>query len=190
MLRVCEIPTSFGRPLKIQAMRTSELLNVSRLGDELVVHLETFHRMRTAIRAPAYTCISSQLGESSYHNTESPLSRQYLLRATAAEWNTQRERCGHLLHSFMSLKLVVQDYNTDPDLRFLHYRDRDRVFLDCAAEGMAVVITGHEVPTMLNAAHHISWCTSGTTYELGPPEVAISNDVFRREYLGRWTRAI
>jgi ABC-type multidrug transport system ATPase subunit len=63
-----------------------------------------------------------------------------------------------------------------------------RTFGDLAAAGMAVVITGHEVPTLLDAAHHVSWCTSGTTYELGPPAVATKHDAFRREYLGRWHR--
>ena len=54
-----------------------------------------------------------------------------------------------------------------------------------AASGTAVLITGHEVPTLLEAADHITWCTNGTTYELGPPTVAVSHDAFRREYLGR-----
>jgi lipopolysaccharide export system ATP-binding protein len=67
--------------------------------------------------------------------------------------------------------------------------DLTRAFADLAADGMAVVITGHEVPTLLDAADHISWCTSGTTYELGPPAVAARHDQFRRDYLGTWSRA-
>jgi len=55
-----------------------------------------------------------------------------------------------------------------------------------AADGCAVVVTGHEVPTLLAAADHVTWCTAGTTYELGPPEVAQRHEEFRREYLGRW----
>ena len=53
-----------------------------------------------------------------------------------------------------------------------------------ASEGVAVVATGHEVPTLLAAADHITWCTSGTTYELGAPAEAVSNDAFCRDYLG------
>jgi ABC-type lipopolysaccharide export system ATPase subunit len=64
--------------------------------------------------------------------------------------------------------------------------DLTRIFAGLAADGVAVVITGHEVPTLLSAAHHISWCTSGTTYELGPPAVAVQHAAFRREYLGSW----
>jgi hypothetical protein len=47
-----------------------------------------------------------------------------------------------------------------------------------------VVVTGHEVPTLLDAVDHVTWCTSGTTYELGPPAVATQHRVFRREFLG------
>lgn len=53
-----------------------------------------------------------------------------------------------------------------------------------AAEGCAVVVTGHEVPSLLAAADHVTWCTSGTTYELGAPSEAIQHDAFRRGYLG------
>jgi ABC-type lipopolysaccharide export system ATPase subunit len=62
--------------------------------------------------------------------------------------------------------------------------DLTRAFFALAADGVAVVITGHEVPTLLGAADHVTWCTSGTTYELGPPAIAKQNEAFRREYLG------
>lgn len=62
--------------------------------------------------------------------------------------------------------------------------DLTRAFSALAAEGVAVVITGHEVPMLLGAADHVTWCTSGTSYELGPPAIAERNEAFRREYLG------
>ncbi|MEO8335774.1 MAG: ATP-binding cassette domain-containing protein [bacterium] len=62
--------------------------------------------------------------------------------------------------------------------------DMSRLFRTLASRGTAVVITGHEVPTLLAAADHVTWCTSGTTHELGPPATAVTNDAFRREYLG------
>ena len=51
-------------------------------------------------------------------------------------------------------------------------------------DGCAVVATGHEVDTLLSIADHVTWCTAGTTYELGPPATARREERFRREYLG------
>jgi ABC-type multidrug transport system ATPase subunit len=62
-------------------------------------------------------------------------------------------------------------------------------FRALAANGCAVVVTGHEVPTLMDAADHVSWCTTGTTYELGPPVLAATHEAFRREYLGAWYRS-
>ena len=62
--------------------------------------------------------------------------------------------------------------------------DMTAVLQSLAASGTAVLITGHEVPTLLAAADHVSWCTNGTTYELGAPAIAVRHDAFRREYLG------
>lgn len=53
-----------------------------------------------------------------------------------------------------------------------------------AADGCAVVVTGHEVPTLFAAADHVTWCTGGMTYDLGSPAQARAHDAFRREYLG------
>lgn len=58
------------------------------------------------------------------------------------------------------------------------------VFRALAAGGCAVVITGHEVPALLAHAHHVTWCTAGTTYELGPPFMARTEERFVRDYLG------
>lgn len=63
--------------------------------------------------------------------------------------------------------------------------DMTRVLKGLAAEGIAVVVSGQEAPTLLAAADHVTWCTAGTTYELGPPATAALHESFRREYLGR-----
>ena len=83
----------------------------------------------------------------------------------------------------------------DEPLRGIAPKDAEdmmRVFTSLAAEGTAVVVTGHEVPTLLASANHVTWCTAGTTYELGPPSAAIQQETFRREYLGnaRYTSAV
>ncbi|MBA3891432.1 MAG: ATP-binding cassette domain-containing protein [Gemmatimonadaceae bacterium] len=70
--------------------------------------------------------------------------------------------------------------------------DHDRLttlFRTMAAGGCAVVVTGHEVPSLLAAADHVTWCTSGTTYELGSASAACAHDGFRRGYLGPTVRA-
>ena len=58
------------------------------------------------------------------------------------------------------------------------------VLREIARAGCAVVLTGHEVPALLAAADHVTWCTSGTTYELGPPFMARTDERFVRDYLG------
>lgn len=62
--------------------------------------------------------------------------------------------------------------------------DLTRTFRGLAATGVAVIVTGHEVPTLFDAADHVTWCTSGTTYEPGKPAIAERHEPFRREYLG------
>ncbi len=58
------------------------------------------------------------------------------------------------------------------------------LFRALAADGCAVVLSGHEVPTLLDLADHVTWCTAGTTYELGPPADARRHEAFQRDYLG------
>jgi ABC-type multidrug transport system ATPase subunit len=72
----------------------------------------------------------------------------------------------------------------DEPYRGISPRDAETLtatFKALAADGVAVVVTGHEVPTLLDAADHVSWCT---TDELGPPELAVEHRAFRAEYLG------
>lgn len=56
---------------------------------------------------------------------------------------------------------------------------------EIAAAGTAVVVTGHDVETLFEGADHITWSTSGTTYELGTPAQARAHEGFRVSYLGR-----
>jgi ABC-type multidrug transport system ATPase subunit len=75
----------------------------------------------------------------------------------------------------------------DEPLRNISPIDADallQVFKEIAHNGCAVVVTGHEVPALLAAVDHITWCTAGTTYEMGPPFMARTDDRFVRDYLG------
>jgi len=51
-------------------------------------------------------------------------------------------------------------------------------------EGCAVLVTGHEVNTLMELADEIIWQTAGTTHHLGTAKEAQRHDQFRREYLG------
>jgi ABC-type multidrug transport system ATPase subunit len=53
-----------------------------------------------------------------------------------------------------------------------------------SAAGCGIVLTGHEVRTLLPYVDTIAWMTAGTTYDLGTPESAWRNEQFQRAYLG------
>lgn len=75
----------------------------------------------------------------------------------------------------------------DEPLRNISPIDADallQVFRELAHGGCAVVITGHEVPALMAAVDHVTWCTAGTTYEMGPPFMARTDHRFVRDYLG------
>ena len=57
-------------------------------------------------------------------------------------------------------------------------------FRTLAGRGCAVVFTGHEIRTVLAACDRVTWCTAGTTHDLGSPEEAVRDPRFRLEYLG------
>ncbi len=60
-----------------------------------------------------------------------------------------------------------------------------QTFRAMARAGCAVVVTGHDVETLLDGADHITWSTSGTTYEIGSPAAARAHEGLRVGYLGR-----
>jgi ABC-type lipopolysaccharide export system ATPase subunit len=53
-----------------------------------------------------------------------------------------------------------------------------------ARRGAAVVVSGHEVPLLLDLADEVVWVVAGTTHGLGSPAQAREHWQFRREYLG------
>jgi ABC-type multidrug transport system ATPase subunit len=63
------------------------------------------------------------------------------------------------------------------------------VFRHLAAGGCAVVVSGHEVASLMDVANNVVWCTDGTTCVLGPPAVARADWRFRQGYLGPAGRA-
>jgi ABC-type lipopolysaccharide export system ATPase subunit len=53
-----------------------------------------------------------------------------------------------------------------------------------AARGCALVVTGHEVPELLDLADEVVWMTGGTTHGMGTAAQAEAHEQFRRDYLG------
>lgn len=51
--------------------------------------------------------------------------------------------------------------------------------------GCSIVITGHEVTWLMEVADRVTWCTSGTTLDLGTVEDARRHERFCRDYLDR-----
>ena len=127
-----------GRLLEMLALRTAELLNVSSLGNDLGLRRETVEyylavcELLYLVRRllPWYRNQAKRLIKTpKVHLLDSGLAAT-LTGLTAADWNTQRDRFGHLLESFVVQQLVAQAGWTDPDLRFWHYRDKDQVEVD------------------------------------------------------------
>jgi lipopolysaccharide export system ATP-binding protein len=58
-----------------------------------------------------------------------------------------------------------------------------RAFRRLAARGCAVVVSGHEVESLLELADEVTWIVAGTTHGLGSAAQARLNWQFRREYL-------
>jgi ABC-type multidrug transport system ATPase subunit len=95
---------------------------------------------------------------------------------------------GELRRAELALALVRRPrcLLADEPFRGIAPIDHDRltaILLGMAADGCAVVVTGHEVPSLLALAQHVTWCTSGTTYELGTPAQAMHHEPFLREYV-------
>lgn len=127
-----------GRLLEVLALRTAKLLNLSSLGNDLDLrretvenYLEICERLYLVRRLqPWHRNASKRLIKTpKVHLVDSGLAAT-LGGLTATAWNTQRERFGHLLESFVLQQLIAQAGWTDADLRFWHYRDKDQVEVD------------------------------------------------------------
>lgn len=94
---------------------------------------------------------------------------------------------GELRRAELALALVRRPsvLLVDEPYRGIAPVDHDRlaaVFRAMAADGCAVVVTGHEYEALMELADHVTWCTSGTTYELGAPAEARQHERFAEDY--------
>jgi ABC-type multidrug transport system ATPase subunit len=75
----------------------------------------------------------------------------------------------------------------DEPLRGIAPRDTEIILSalrDLASRGCAILLTGHEVPALMDIADTIVWMSGGTTHSLGPPSAALEHHSFRLDYLG------
>ncbi len=124
--------------LELAALRSGELLNIATLAVELKLdrrtvehYLAVLERLFLIRLLPAWHRNEAKrlIKTPKIHGIDSGLIAT-LAGLQAEDWNTRRDRFGHLLESFVIQQLVAQAGWTDPDLRFWHYRDKDQVEVD------------------------------------------------------------
>ena len=127
-----------ARMLELLALRSAQLFNASNLANDLGVHRETVEHYVTVLerlflvrRLPAWHRNTAKrlIRSPKVHLVDSGLAAT-LADLTVADWLNSRDRMGNLLESFIVQQLSAQAAWTDPDLRFWHYRDKDRVEVD------------------------------------------------------------
>jgi len=129
---------ALARLLELVALRTGELLNLNGLATALGLHrttveqyLSVLERLFLVRRLPAWhrNAAKRLIKAPKLHFCDSGLAAA-LADLTVEELPERREPFGHLLESFVVQQLVAQAAWTDPDLRFWHYRDKDKVEVD------------------------------------------------------------
>lgn len=124
--------------LELLALHNAQLLNVSNLARDLGMHRETaehylavLERLFLVRRLPAWHRNRAKrlIKSPKIHLLDSGLAAT-LADLTADDWLDARDRMGHLLESFVVQQLMAQATWTDPDLRFWHYHDKDRIEVD------------------------------------------------------------
>lgn len=135
------------------------------LGEQLVMFERRYGR-RSGIEAARMARVEEHLGK-----RRGQLSGGELRRAELALALTRRPRVLLADEPFRGIAPLDQAFIAE-------------LFRQMTQEGCAVVLTGHEVQALLDCADHVTWCTAGTTYELGDRRAAIANERFRLDYLG------
>ena len=126
------------RLLELISLRNAELLNVGNLAGDLGAHRESvenwlavLERLFLVRRLPAWHSNASKrlIKSPKVHLIDSGLAAT-LANLGVSDWSSDRGRMGHLLETFVLQQLAAQATWTDPDLRFWHYRDKDKVEVD------------------------------------------------------------
>jgi len=128
--------------LEYLANQTASLLNVSATANALghvrktiERYLEILERLFLVRRLPAW---HSNRGKRLVKTPKIHLCDSGLAAALSdlrpEQWNTERQRFGHLLESFVVQQLVATRHWAEVEPRFWHYRDKDQVEVDVVIE--------------------------------------------------------
>jgi ABC-type multidrug transport system ATPase subunit len=112
------------------------------------------------------------------------LQLEALLDTTAASLSGGEQRRAELAVAMLRKPLCLL---TDEPFRGIDPLTAELMglaFRQLAGAGCGVVLTGHEVRTLMPYLDSVVWMTAGTTYELGTPGNAVQHELFQREYLG------
>lgn len=124
--------------LTMLSHQTAQLLNVAGAAKHLGIrretvenHLAALERLFLVRRLPAWHPNEARrlVKAPKIHVVDSGVASA-LIGLSDGDWNTDRERFGHVFESFVLQQLIAQAGWTDPDLAFCHYRDKDHVEVD------------------------------------------------------------
>ncbi len=127
-----------ARLLELLAHRSATLLNASNLARDFGLYRDTVENYLAVLeklflvrRLPAWHRNSAKrlIKTPKIHLIDSGLAAT-LADLTENDWIEKRDRMGHLLESFVVQQIIAQAAWSDPDLRFWHYRDKDKVGVD------------------------------------------------------------
>lgn len=128
--------------MELLASRTAGLLNISNLSKELGLdrstvskYLSILERLFLVHQLPAWHRNHAKrlIKSPKIHLVDTGLSAA-LARLEPSQWLTDTERFGALLESHVVEQLIAQAGWVDPDLRFYHYRDKDKTEVDLVIE--------------------------------------------------------
>jgi len=125
--------------MTLLAERSATLLNISELATSLgrarqtvENHLAILEKLFLIRRLPAWheNATKRAVRTPKIHLCDSGLAAT-LCDLHPDDWLSERSRFGHLLESFIVQQLIAQAGWTHPQLRFWHYRDKDKNEVDC-----------------------------------------------------------
>lgn len=126
------------RLLELLALRTGGLLNATGLAQDLGLHRTTVEHYIAVLeklflirRLPAWHNNAARrlIKTPKIHMVDSGLSAT-LSDLTEKDWIDHRDQMGRLLESYVVQQIITQASWTGADLRFWHYRDKDKVEVD------------------------------------------------------------